>query len=234
MFAQLVEDLIHFKGGEDGFDQDGGADGSAWNAQFVLRETEYFVPEARLEMVLQFWQIEVRAGSLFDQGVSIVEKEQPKVEEGPGDGLPVNQEVLLVQVPTARTNQQGGQFLAKFVALAFRTLVRNGSADRVPKIVLALNIVIPGRRIRVLEIGHKNTGARVERIDDHFAIDGTGDFYAAIKEILGNGCHLPIALADAFGLGQEVGKPAAIEFLLDGSPPRQQLLAARLESCGEF
>ena len=50
---QLVENLVHLKGGEDGLDQHGRADRAAWNPQLVLREVEHVVPEACLEMALQ-------------------------------------------------------------------------------------------------------------------------------------------------------------------------------------
>ena len=66
MLSQLIEDLIHFKGGENRFNQDGSANRSARNAQFVLREAEHVVPEARLEMTFQFRQIEIRARSFGD------------------------------------------------------------------------------------------------------------------------------------------------------------------------
>ena len=61
VLAQLVEDLVHLERGEDGLDQDGGADGAARDAERVLRVDEHVVPEPRFEMALELRQVEVRA-----------------------------------------------------------------------------------------------------------------------------------------------------------------------------
>lgn len=41
--------------------------------------------------------------AVLDQLLSIVEKVTPKVEESPGDRLPINDKVLLVKMPAPRT-----------------------------------------------------------------------------------------------------------------------------------
>jgi len=60
MFAQLVENLVHLKRGQDGFDQHRRANGPARHANVVLREIENVVPQPRFEMALEFRQIEIR------------------------------------------------------------------------------------------------------------------------------------------------------------------------------
>ena len=44
VIAQLVEDLVHLEGAEDGLDEDGGADRSARDADGVLRGVEDVIP----------------------------------------------------------------------------------------------------------------------------------------------------------------------------------------------
>ncbi len=64
MFAQFVKNLVHFERGQDGFDQHGGANRPARNAQLVLGKIENVVPQTGFEVILQLRQIEVRAGAL--------------------------------------------------------------------------------------------------------------------------------------------------------------------------
>ncbi len=45
---------------------------------------------------------------------------------------------------------------------------------------VALDLVLPGRRVRVLEVGHEALGARVERVDDQLAVGRAGDLDAAV------------------------------------------------------
>src|SRR5256886_11478215 len=46
-------------------------------------------------------------------------------------------------------------------------------------------------------------------------------------------CDRPVAIADLFRLGQEVGQPAGVELLLAFAAPRQPSLALRLEATGQ-
>ena len=142
--------------------------------------------------------------------------------------------MLFVQVPSARPHHQRRQLGAQLILLSFRTLVPDRSTNRVPQILLSFNIVAPGRRIRVLEIRHENIGARVQRVDDHLAIDRSGNFHAAIQQVLRNRRHLPLALANFGRLRQKIRELAVIDFLLHGSPPRQQFLPPRFESSRQF
>ena len=139
--------------------------------------------------------------------------------------------MFFVQVPSSRPHKQRCRIRPNLILLSLWTLVPNRSPNRVPQIVLAFNIVIPGRRIRVLEVGHENVGSRVQRVDDHLAIDWPGNFHAAIAQIPRYRSHSPIALPDFSRPRQKVRKLAVIDVLLHGSPPRQQFLPLRLE-CG--
>ncbi len=94
--------------------------------------------------------------------------------------------MLLRQVPAARPDEQGRELLAERVRLArVRILERDGAPDRVAQIELALDHVGPARRARVLEVGHVDVRARVERIDNHFAIDRAGDLDPAVEQVPG-------------------------------------------------
>ena len=52
--------------------------------------------------------------------------------------------------------------------------------DRVAQVELALDHVVPGRRVGVLEVGHEPVGARVQRVDDHLAVGRPGDLHPAL------------------------------------------------------
>ena len=79
--AQLVDDLVHLKGGQDGLDQHGAADGAARHADVVLGQVEDVVPEAGLEVALHLGEVKVRAVAAALQLDGIVEEVQAKVKE---------------------------------------------------------------------------------------------------------------------------------------------------------
>ena len=106
MVAQLVEDLVHLEGREDGFDQHGGADGAAGNAEVVLRKTEDVVPQPRFQMAFHLRQVEIWAGASADQFLRVVKEVQSEIEQRAGDGLAIHQEMSLIQMPAARAHQQ--------------------------------------------------------------------------------------------------------------------------------
>ena len=107
--AQLVDDLVHLEGGEDGLDQHGAADGASRDGQYVLGQVEDIVPQARLQMGLHLGQVEVGAEATRDQLLGVVPEVQAEVEQAAGDGLAVDGEVLFVQVPATRPQDERGQ-----------------------------------------------------------------------------------------------------------------------------
>ena len=111
MIAQFVQNLVHFKRGENRFDQNGSANGALRNSQLVLRKNEHVIPETRFEMTLHLWKIEIWPGAARDLVLRVMEKEQAEIEEGAGDGLAVYEEMLFVQMPTTRTHQQRGDLV---------------------------------------------------------------------------------------------------------------------------
>ena len=103
------------------------------------------------------------------------------------------------------------------------------AAHRVAQVDLAFDQIVPAGRVGVLEIRHVDIGAAIERVDHHLAVDRTGDFDAAVEQILGQRRHGPIRLADALGLRREIGPPAGIEPGLGLGPELQEPLALRAE-----
>ena len=85
-------------------------------------------------------------------------------------------------MPAARAHEERRRALAERVVLAaFGLDVADGAADGVRQVDLALDQVVPRRRGRVLEVRHEDVRARVERVDDHLAVDRAGDLDAAIE-----------------------------------------------------
>ena len=224
VIAQLVEDLVHLEGGGQRLDQDCGADGPARQAESLLRSDEDVVPQPRLEVRLDLGQIEVWPRAALDHRPRVVEEAEPEVGERGGDGLALHEDVLLVQVPAARPHQERGDLVVELVLLSFRRGEGQGAADRVHQIDVADDDVRPGGRESVLEVGHEDVGAGVERVDHHLALDRAGDLDVPLLQIGRSGGNLPVAFAHALRLGEELEFAAA--------PPArgEQLLAGGAEA----
>jgi hypothetical protein len=63
MVAQFPEDLVHFEGGHDRFDQYRRANGALGQTELGLGIQEHFVPQPRLKMALDLRQVEVGPGA---------------------------------------------------------------------------------------------------------------------------------------------------------------------------
>ena len=176
-----------------------------------LRQHEHIVPEPRLQVAFHLGQIEIGAGAAVEQRLGVVEEVQAEVEEAGRDGLAIDEHMLFRQVPAARAHQQGGDLLVEAIVFAFRAVEVDGAADGVAQVDLSLDSGFPGGRVGVLEVGHEDVRAGVQRVDHHFAVDRPGDLDAAILQIGGNGRDGPVALADAGGFGQEVGRSPGVE-----------------------
>jgi len=227
--AQFVQDLFHLEGGEDGFDQHGGLDRALRNADVVLRHHEDVVPQAGFEVRLHLGQVEEGAGATGNLLLGVVKEDQAEVEDAAGDALAINQHVLLVEVPAARADLQRRDLVVELVFLAGFVLEREFAADCLGDVDLTLDLVVPVRRVRILEVGHVRIGARVEGVDDHLGFDRAGDLGAAALQRLGQRRDLPVAVADVLGLGQEVGQLAGVDAGLTGDTCLEEFLAAWFE-----
>ena len=155
-----------------------------------------------------------------------------EIEQRTGDGLAIHQEMLFHQMPAARPHQQRRHLGIEVVALALGTDVADGALDRVAQIELAFEIVLPGGRIRILEIRHEDVGAGVQRIDDHLAVDRARDLDTAVEQVVRNGRDGPFGFADAGGFGEEVGQLAGVDLLLAGAAAGQKLAGGVLQTRG--
>jgi hypothetical protein len=144
--AQLVYDLVHLKGGQDGLDQHGAADGAALHADVVLGQIEDVVPQAGLEVRLHLGQVEVGPCAALDQLGGVVKEVEAKVEQAAGNGFAVNGEVLLVQMPTASTADERRQAAVGAQTVPLVALLEvDLAADGVVKVELAVDHVVPCR-----------------------------------------------------------------------------------------
>ena len=99
-------------------------------------------------------------------------------------------------------------------ARANRAPICGGTASRT--LSWPCDDVVPRRRVRVLEVGHEDAGARVQGVDHHLALDRAGDLDAPVLEVLPAARRPPVAGADCRGLGEEVGELAGVEAGLAG------------------
>ena len=178
-------------------------------------------------------QVEIRAGAARQLLLGVMEHEQGEIKDAAGNTLAVDQHMLFIQVPAARTHDEGGNLVVQLVRLAI-LLQRNRLAHGVEHIDLARQLVIPVRRVRIFEVRHVAVRAGIEGVDDHLALDGTGDFHAAAFQRLRNRRDLPVAVADVRGFWQEIRALARVEALGPLHAHGQQLLAARLEFTRQF
>ncbi len=130
--------------------------------------------------------------------------------------------------PRGRTTQRRRP-LAEPVRLALRGFERERAAHGVDQGGLTGDDVGPGRRQRVLEIGHEDAGARVERVDHHLGLGGTGDLHPTVVEVGRRGRDGPVALADLARSGEEVRQDAGIQLGLALLAAAQQVQPDRPE-----
>ncbi len=180
-------------------------------------------------MAFHLRQVEERAGAARDLFLGVVEEEHCEVENAAADALTVNGYMLLVEMPATRTNLQRGDLVVELVFLAGFVLERQFAADGLVHVDLALDLVVPVRGVGILEVGHVRIGARVEGVDDHLGFDRAGDFDAAAVQGRRHWRNLPVAFANGFGFGQEIGHFAAVDARLARDARFQQFLATAFE-----
>jgi len=105
--TEFIDDFVHLKRGQDGLDEDSAADGASAHANIVLRKIEDIVPESGFKVRFHLGQIEIGTGPSLDKLMGVVEKVKTKVEERSRYGLAVDSEVLLFEVPTPGSGNQG-------------------------------------------------------------------------------------------------------------------------------
>ena len=118
----------------------------------------------------------------------------------------------LLEVPAARAHEQRRDLVVQAVLL-LTGVERDRPLERVREVDLALDAVLPGGRVRVLEVGHEHLRARVERVDHHLPVDRPRDLDPAVLDLVRHGLDPPVALADVVRLRQEVGQLAVAQAL---------------------
>jgi hypothetical protein len=229
--TELVNDLVHLKGSKDGLNQDCASDGAPRHSDVVLGKVEGIVPEASLKVTLQLGEVEVRTEALALRLKSVVEEVETEIEEGARDGLAVNSDVLLLQVPATGTDNKGRKLAISAELVLFRALLEvDLTTVGVVEVNLTVDHVIPSRGAGVLEISHISIDIRVERIHNHLPISGAGDLNTAIHQTRSRSGTFPCGvLADVLGLREEVRKNTAVKLSLASLATLEEDLAALVE-----
>ena len=194
----------------------------------LLGQRERVGPEARLEMRLELREVEVRPASAFELVACVARHVQAEVEQRGRDRLAVDEGMALRKVPAARPDQERRDLLVEAVRLV-RRLERDLAAHGVGDVALALDDVLPLRRAGVLVIGHEDTGAGVERVDHHLAVDRAGDLTAPVAEVGRRLGHAPLGIADVLRVGPEARQAPRVELALPLAPPLEQLAAPGIQ-----
>jgi hypothetical protein len=225
----LIQDLVHLERRRDRLDQHGGADRAAREAQEVLGQAERVVPQAGLGVALHLGQVEVRALAFVDLFACRRHHVQREVGEAAGRALPIDQDVLLVQVPAARADHDRGQLVVRVqrVDLALVAGEVDGPVQRVLQVELAGDHVVPQWRVGVLEVSQPDVRAGVQRVDRHLAVGGAGDLDPPVDQA-GRGLSDPPGrvVTRIPRLRQEVERAAGLELGLAGPSGRERLLPA--------
>lgn len=144
--AELVDDLVHLKGSKDGLDQDGTTDDAPGDANVVLSKVEGVVPETGLEVAFHLGEVEVRTEALTLGLDGIVEEVETKVKEGTRDGLAINGDMLLLEVPATGTDNEGREFaIGAELVLLGALLEVDLTTVGIVEVDLAVDHVVPCR-----------------------------------------------------------------------------------------
>ena len=203
--AQLVEDLLHLEGAEDRLDEDGGPDRAPVDPEGVLGGVEGVVPQPGLEVALQLRQVEVGPETFVEQAAGVVEEAEPEVEQAGRDGQTVDEDVALDEVPAPGAHHRHRPLVGKAVLLAFGAPELEGALDRLGEVGLAADHVVPHRRVGVLEVDHEDIRTRIECVDEHLGFGRAGDLHPPVGQRRRRRRHLPVAVAHAGRLREEVG-----------------------------
>jgi hypothetical protein len=134
----------------------------------------------------------------------VAEEVEAEVEQAGADGAAVDLEVALLQVPAARPHEQRRHLVVQPVLL-LAAVELDRALERVREVDLSREAVLPGRRVRVLEVGHEHPRAGVQGVDHHLPVDRAGDLDTPVLQRLGDRGDAPVRAADLLRLAQEVG-----------------------------
>ena len=224
--AQFVQNFVHFERGQDRLDQHRGAHRALRHAKLILRHHKHVVPQPRLKVAFHLRQVEVRPAAVRQQGFGVVKEIHTEVEQAARHGLAIHAHVLLKQVPAARAHQQRRHRAVQAIFAAIGVGELDPAVDRIAQVDVPLDVIVPGGRVGVLEVGHEYFRARVQRVDHHLAVDWPGDLYPSVLQISRDGRGHPVAGANVGGFGKEVGQRAGVDRGLAGFARFEQRFAA--------
>ena len=136
-------------------------------------------------------------------------------------------------MPASGPDEECCGFGVQRVLAPVRVLEGDRAAHGIVEVPLTVDDVAPGRRRRVLQIGHEHLGPGVEGVDDHLAIAGAGDLDPAIEKVGGCRGNLPVRVPDRLRLSQELEIGPRIDGSLALLASMQELLPARIEAAVE-
>ena len=245
--AEFVDDLIHLKSSSDGLDQNGTTDGSAGNTNVVLGQVEDIVPQTSLQVRFHLGQVEVRTEPAGHQLPGVVVEVQTKVEQTTGDGLAIDGEVLLIEVPASSTGNQSGESPVRAELVFLVALLEVDLAtDSIVQVDLTVDHVVPGggtgvcaelasslhatKTEHTLEISHVGPDIRVQCVHDHLPVGRTSDLDTTVNQTGSRGSTLPsVILPDVLGFRQEVEQVALVNLGLTVNPALEESLASGVE-----
>jgi hypothetical protein len=136
--------LFHLKGRRDGLNETSTPDRSTLHANVVLGKVEDIVPQPSLEVALHLGQVVVRAGATLDELFCVVVEVDTEVEQAAGDGLAINSEVLLLQMPaTGACNECGKCPVGAQLVLLLALLEVDLPANGIVEVELTVDHVVP-------------------------------------------------------------------------------------------
>src|SRR5260370_25742066 len=101
---------------------------------------KYVIPEAGFEVALELGQIEIRACAARQQFLRVVPEEEPEIKQRSRHRLPVDDDVLLRQMPAARPNKQDGCRGGQFVGFTCRRIrISDRAPVSVPQVYITLH-----------------------------------------------------------------------------------------------
>ena len=143
-------------------------------------------------------------------------------------GFAVDEDVSFGQVPAARPDAERGDGVVEGVRLVIG-LEGQSAAHRLGHRPVARDDVRPGGGEGILEVGHEDRCARIERVDQHLRLGRAGDLDAPIVEVRRRRRHPPGAVPALDRVREEVGHLARVESRLPQPAVSQEPLALGIE-----
>jgi hypothetical protein len=153
-----------------------------------------------------------------------VKQVHAEIEKAARHRLAVHEQVLLGQMPAARPHHDGRQVdrIVQGVVLAVRAGELERAVDGVAQVQLALDHVQPQRGVRILEIREPDLRTRVQRVDGHLRVGGSGDLDPAIEQAGRGFGHSPVTTSDVLGVSEERQRCPGVDLCLSRCPRPKQ------------